>query len=59
MRSSDMEFDDSAYDYGGIDTDGGLGDDEPPEGCEHGTDAVIVDGDAMTYRSYERASEPE
>jgi hypothetical protein len=50
---------DSPYEYGDITTDGGLGDDEPPEGCENGTDAVIVDGDAMTFRNYQKTDQPD
>lgn len=47
-----MVYNDSPYEFGDITTDGGLGDEEHPEGCENGTDAVIVDGDAMSFRSY-------
>ncbi|WP_435194450.1 hypothetical protein [Natronomonas sp. EA1] len=42
----------SPYEYGDITTDGGLGSDDPPEDHEDGTDTVIVDGSAMSYRSY-------
>lgn len=51
-----MVRDDSPYEFGDITIDGGLGEDEPPEGCENGTDAVIVDGDAMTFRTYRKSS---
>lgn len=53
-----MHHEDSPYEFGDITTDGGLGEDDPPEGCENGTDAVIVDGSAMTYRSYKQ-TEPD
>ena len=47
---------DSPYEFGDATTDGGLVD-GPPEGQEHGTDMVVVDGDLMSYRSYERSEE--
>ncbi|MFC7175581.1 hypothetical protein [Halosegnis marinus] len=47
-----MEFTDDPYEYGDATTDGGLGGDDTPEGCENGGDAVIVDGTAVSYRSY-------
>lgn len=46
-----MEYDDNPYEFGDATTDGGL-DKETPEGCENGGDAVIVDGEAVSYRSY-------
>lgn len=52
-----MELADSPYEFGDTTTDGGLGSDDPPDGCEEGADAVIVDGDAMTYRSYKLAAD--
>jgi hypothetical protein len=39
------------YEYGGELPDGGLGGDEPPVESE----TVIVDGAAMSYRSYRRS----
>jgi hypothetical protein len=52
-----MELHDDPYEYGDMTTDGGLAGDSPPEGCENGGDAVIVDGDAMSYRSYQTEGE--
>ena len=49
-----MEFTDDPYEYGDASTDGGLGDDDAPEGCENGGDPVIVDGETVSYRSYQR-----
>lgn len=54
VPSIDMELNDNPYEYGDTTTDGGLGSDDIPDGCENGGDAVIVDGDAMSYRSYKR-----
>lgn len=48
--------DDSPYEFGDAPTDGGLGD-GPPEGQEHGSDMVVVDGDLMTYRRYVETEE--
>ena len=48
----DMEYDDNPYEFGDATTDGGL-DSETPDGCENGGDSVIVDGEAVSYRSYE------
>lgn len=47
---------DSPYEFGDATTDGGLSD-GLPEGQEHGTDMVVVDGNLMTFRSYERTEE--
>lgn len=49
-----MTRQDDPYEYGDITTDGGLGDDDPPQGAAEGTDTVIVDGEAVTYRRYRR-----
>lgn len=49
-----MARDHTPYEYGDADTDGGLDDGDPPKEHESGVDTVIVDGDAMTYRSYEK-----
>lgn len=51
-----MELHDDPYEYGDMTTNGGL-DDDAPDGCENGADAVIVDGDAMSYRSYRKNGE--
>lgn len=53
-----MELNDNPYEYGDTTTDGGLGSDDIPDGCKNGGDAVIVDGDAMSYRSYKRDGTP-
>lgn len=45
---------DTPYEFGDITIDGGL-EDEVPNGCENGTDVVVVDGDAMSFRSYLRS----
>lgn len=42
------------YQYGDERGDGGL--DAEPE-SDHGTETVIVDGSAMSYRSYQRHDE--
>lgn len=44
------------YVYGDERGDGGL--DADPE-SDHGTETVIVDGSAMSYRSYQRHGEEE
>ena len=41
------------YDYGDAETEA-LGED-PPHERQHGLDTVIVDGSAMSYRSYTRS----
>lgn len=41
------------YEYGDIDMEA-LGED-PPHERQHGTDTVIVDGSAMSYRRYTSA----
>ncbi|MFB6118692.1 hypothetical protein [Halosegnis sp.] len=46
-----MVAEENPYEFGDASTDIGL-DEEVPEGCEHGSDAVIVDGKAVSYRSY-------
>lgn len=47
---------DTPYEFGDITTDGGL-DADAPDGCENGTDVVVVDGDAMSFRSYLKSGE--
>ncbi|MDZ7745614.1 MAG: hypothetical protein U5K28_03475 [Halobacteriales archaeon] len=47
-----MEMTDNPYEYGDEQMDSGL-EGAAPEGCENGGDAVIVDGDAISYRSYQ------
>lgn len=44
------------YEFGDTSTDGGL-DEDAPDGCEEGTDLVVVDGDAMSFRSYLKTRE--
>ena len=46
-----MEYNDDPYEFGDATTDGGLSE-ETPDGCENGGDAVIVDGEARSYRRY-------
>lgn len=43
---------DVPYEFGDVTTDGGLGGDEPPAGHENGSDTVIVNGEARSFRSY-------
>lgn len=50
-----MRSDHTPYDYGDAETEA-LGEDLPHE-QRHGTDTVIVDGSAMSYRSYTRTEE--
>jgi len=50
-----MEDTYTPYEYGEIDVEA-VGED-PPHERQHGTDTVIVDGSAMSYRSYTRAEE--
>ncbi len=38
----------TAYDFGGVDTDAGLADEE----TTHDRDVVVVDGTAMRYEDY-------
>jgi hypothetical protein len=45
------------YDYGDAETEA-IGDD-PPHEQQHGLDTVIVDGSAMSYRSYTKLEEEE
>jgi hypothetical protein len=47
-----MEMTDNPYEYGDEQMDGGL-EGRTPEGCENGGDAVIVDGESVSYRSYQ------
>lgn len=51
--------DDDPYEFGDITTDGGLGDDDPPDGVAEGTDTVIVDGTAVSYRRYRTDADAE
>lgn len=50
-----MEPNHTPYDYGDADTEA-IGDD-PHHERQHGLDTVIVDGAAMSYRSYTRVEE--
>lgn len=50
-----MRSDHTPYDYGDAETEP-LGED-PPHELQHGLDTVIVDGSAMSYRSYTREAE--
>lgn len=50
-----MRSDHTPYDYGDAETEA-LGED-PPHERQHGMDTVIVDGSAMSYRSYTRTEE--
>lgn len=47
-----MTLHDDPYEFGDVTTDGGLGDDDPPEGTAEGVDTVIVDGEVRSYRRY-------
>jgi len=47
-----MESTENPYEYGDETADSGL-DDVTPDGCKNGGDAVIVEGDAVSYRSYQ------
>lgn len=52
MQVIHMEMTDNPYEYGDEQMDGGL-EGRTPEGCENGGDAVIVDGESVSYRSYQ------
>lgn len=53
--STVMVKSDIPYEYGDADIEA-VGED-PPYEQQHGTDMVIVDGSAMSYRSYTRAND--